>query len=94
MRAQGTLEDVAAWYNPANRGKLVLLTWRWFLEYLKAIERASVPGREKLQCYGVMGQWGFVRRSRLTRELASAARHKLRRQEPRGTFHENSSHRT
>ncbi|HEY0798915.1 MAG TPA: glycosyltransferase, partial [Candidatus Baltobacteraceae bacterium] len=42
VNANPTLQDRAAWFSPANRGKLVnyLPQWIWLIEYLHAIDRS------------------------------------------------------
>ena len=50
--------DVAAWFDPANKGKLIMPQCRFFFEYLKAINRSPLTSRQKAGCYKVlMDEW-------------------------------------
>jgi glycosyltransferase involved in cell wall biosynthesis len=44
------------WFSTANKGKLILPTWKRFLEYLDAIHQAPLSWQQRIQCYRVIGQ--------------------------------------
>jgi glycosyltransferase involved in cell wall biosynthesis len=50
--------DTAAWFDSANKGKLILPQCRFFFEYIKAINRSPLTLRQKAGCYKVlMDEW-------------------------------------
>jgi hypothetical protein len=53
VRANSTLDDRYAWFDPQTRGRLsnVLVHWRWVVELVRAIDRAPLDRAEKLRCY-------------------------------------------
>jgi glycosyltransferase involved in cell wall biosynthesis len=57
VRAYSTYRERIAWYDPAKKGKLYLTKWKWFLEYLRAIQFAPISILEKIFCYVQMLQW-------------------------------------
>jgi glycosyltransferase involved in cell wall biosynthesis len=44
------------WFSTANKGKLILPTWKRFLEYLDAIHQAPLSWQQRIQCYRVICQ--------------------------------------
>jgi glycosyltransferase involved in cell wall biosynthesis len=56
VRANPTLDDRYAWFDPKTRGKLsnVFVHWRWTIELLRAIDRAPISRAEKVRCYLIM----------------------------------------
>lgn len=57
-RANPTHNAMAAWWDPANRGKIQLpITWKHFFEYLRAIRRVRLPPYEQTWCYLYMMKW-------------------------------------
>ncbi len=45
-------EDLAAWFDPKNLGKITFPMWRRYFEYCKTILKAPIPWDEKVRCYG------------------------------------------
>jgi len=45
------IEKIAEWMNPKNKGEPQWLELRWLREFVRAIERSPVQGREKMACY-------------------------------------------
>ncbi|MGH8646889.1 MAG: glycosyltransferase family 2 protein [Gammaproteobacteria bacterium] len=66
------------WFNPALEGKLIFPHFRQFKEYLAAIGRAPINGRDRVWCYGEMLVWLQTNRRRLMGDLDAAGRHFLR----------------
>lgn len=56
-----TLQTVAVWFDPANKGKIQLPRWKWFFEYLRAIKDSPVKGSERFFCYFEAYKWFFIR---------------------------------
>lgn len=54
-RANHTLDELATWLDPANKGKQrnVFFALRLFYEYMRAIRASSLTLPAKLRCYGV-----------------------------------------
>jgi glycosyltransferase involved in cell wall biosynthesis len=58
QRANPTRSARAAWFDPANRGKIQLpITWKHFFEYLRAIRRVRLNWYEQTRCYLYMVKW-------------------------------------
>jgi glycosyltransferase involved in cell wall biosynthesis len=57
------------WFDPANRDKIVVPLWRWFVEYLISIQRVQLNCYEKILCYAQMGRWFLWMWQRLAKEL-------------------------
>lgn len=77
-RANSTVVDLATWYDPANRGRVQLPTWRLFFETLRSIRRSQTTYAEKLHCYGYMTKWFRWNFSDLKSEFLTAVKHQLR----------------
>jgi glycosyltransferase involved in cell wall biosynthesis len=56
-RANPTIDDLAALYDPRNRGKLHFVRWRLFGEHLASIRRVPMGAKEKLRCYVFMAKY-------------------------------------
>ncbi|MGE5499760.1 MAG: glycosyltransferase family 2 protein [Syntrophothermus sp.] len=56
-----TLESVAEWFDPSNKGKIQMPRWKWFFEYLNAIADSPVGGKERLLCYYEIYKWFVIR---------------------------------
>ena len=70
-------EAQAVWFNPENKGKIMLPNWRWCWEYLCAIKRVPMSLREKLLCSLITLK--YCRPRQLAVELKSALRQIQRR---------------
>lgn len=57
------------WFDPVNKDKIVMPLWRWFFEYLMAIQRTPLSWYEKLFCYVQMNKWLIWMWPRLAKEL-------------------------
>lgn len=57
IRSHPTYRERIAWYDPSKKDKLYLTKWKWFLEYIRAIQLAPINLSEKLLCYVQMSQW-------------------------------------
>jgi hypothetical protein len=72
-----TVIDVAAWFDPANRGRMIsyMPHVRWFYEYLAAIRRAPLTLAERQGCIGLLLGWAFEHNRDFAREgIAVGAR--------------------
>jgi len=49
--ANQTDSEIAAWFDPKKRDKIVLPRWRRFFEYLGTIKRAPLSWPERASCY-------------------------------------------
>ena len=65
-----TALDVAAWFDPANRRRVMsyLPHARWFYEYLRAIRRAPLSVEERQGCFDLLIRWAAEHREPLMRE--------------------------
>lgn len=52
-----TWSQRATWFDPRNKGKLVLPTWTHLVKYLELIKRTPMPFGEKILCYGIFARW-------------------------------------
>jgi len=73
MRAYRTITSRLVWFDPKRKGRLHLSKWRWFYEYLRAINRAGITQRERLSCYMEMARWFCWNLKGLARDLAKTA---------------------
>jgi glycosyltransferase involved in cell wall biosynthesis len=60
LAANVTDSDIAAWYDPAMRGKILLPRWRRLLEYLRATKRAPLRWSERVRCYMQIGRFALL----------------------------------
>lgn len=61
--------DYNLWFDPANKGKIVMPLWTWFFVYLQAINRAALTGQETIVCYAHLSRWFWFIGPRLAKEL-------------------------
>jgi hypothetical protein len=59
LAANVTDSDIAAWFDPAMRSRILLPRWRRLLEYLRAIKRAPLSCSERVHCYGQVGHFAL-----------------------------------
>jgi glycosyltransferase involved in cell wall biosynthesis len=57
MAANVTDSQIAVWFDPAIRRRVLLPRWRRFFEYLKAIKRAPLSWSERARCYMQIGRF-------------------------------------
>jgi glycosyltransferase involved in cell wall biosynthesis len=72
-----TWSQRATWFDPKNKGKLILPTWTHLFNYIKSIRRTPMSGKEKLNCYGVFARWERFQKEDLFAEAKIAFRVKL-----------------
>lgn len=77
-QANPTDEELAVWYDPANKGKLQLPIWRLLFEHLLAIGRTQLSWSEKIFCYLQLRTFLRWKRRELGKELTKAAQWILR----------------
>lgn len=73
VRQASNFRGLAAWFDPANRDKIVLPHWRLLRQYLLAIQRAPIGWREKTACHLQMLRWVSWKWKRLAKEILLAA---------------------
>ena len=78
LRANPTAEELAIWFDPANRGKLQLPMWRLLWEHFLAIYRTKLSWDEKFYCYLHLRIFLKWKRRELGKELMKAAQWILR----------------
>lgn len=49
--------ELAAWFAPANAGRVHLRHWTLFRHYLRTIARVPLPLGERMRCLGAMARW-------------------------------------
>ena len=67
-------DEQAAWYDPSNKGKIILPEWRYLFEYLSVIHRVSISHYEKMCCYVQMYHWLKHYRGKMVKDIRSAGR--------------------
>jgi glycosyltransferase involved in cell wall biosynthesis len=89
-RANPSLAAIAAWYDPANRGRVPLPTWRLFFETLSSIKRSQTPYSEKFHCYGYMVKWFRWNLKDLKSELSMWIKYEVKYLKQRGCINDTS----
>jgi glycosyltransferase involved in cell wall biosynthesis len=56
-RQNVTPAEILRWHDASARSSIALPTWRMYADYVKIVQREPLPLRERLRCYGVLGQW-------------------------------------
>jgi glycosyltransferase involved in cell wall biosynthesis len=79
MRNFATAVDRTAWYDPVRGAHPVLPTWRLGWEYLRAIERASLPAGERARARRGVADWAYHRRRILADNVVDAVRSAVHR---------------
>ncbi len=72
-----TWSQKATWFDPKNKGKLVLPTWTHLVKYLGAIRRTPMSALEKARCYAIFARWERYEIPDLLKEAGVALRVKL-----------------
>ncbi len=62
-------QEIAAWFDPLNKGKIVFPLWREFFENIFAIQDSNLSFQDKISCYTDMGRWISWRWKRLVKEV-------------------------
>jgi glycosyltransferase involved in cell wall biosynthesis len=52
-----TESELAAWFDPTARGRLVFPRVRRFVEYCKSIRRVPIPVMERIYCYALVARY-------------------------------------
>lgn len=73
-RANRSPEALAAWLDPANRGRIAAPLWRLFCERFKAVRSSPLGLRDKLRCYVHCAKWLFWQWRALTREALAVTK--------------------
>ena len=75
------MHDYAVWFDPKNKGKILLPNWRIFYEYFSAISAVSMSMAERLACWRILGRWALsgATLAKLCRDLAIALVQYIRR---------------
>jgi glycosyltransferase involved in cell wall biosynthesis len=69
---------LAAWFDPANRNKMIYRNWLHLKHFLVGIRKARIPLGEKAACVRYLGRWCLDMRSKLIAEAAMFLRQKIR----------------
>jgi glycosyltransferase involved in cell wall biosynthesis len=74
--ANVTDSEIAVWFDPRKRDKIVLPRWRRFFEYLNAIKRVPLSWHERVSCYVQLGRFVLLpeRWRNMGQELLRASR--------------------
>jgi glycosyltransferase involved in cell wall biosynthesis len=75
IRANVTVGERAAWFDPKKKDKAQFTHWRWVLEYHRAIRRANAGAGNDVRCYRYLGRWIRWNRNRLAGEIRGAISH-------------------
>ena len=69
------MHDYAVWFDPKNKGKILLPNWRIFYEYFCAIRAVPMPVTDKLACWLVLAGWllSYSNLVKLGRDMAIAS---------------------
>jgi len=75
------MHDYAVWFDPKNKGKILLPNWRIFYEYFSAIGAVPMSTTEKLACWRILARWALsgATLAKLCRDLAIALVQYIRR---------------
>lgn len=72
LRANRTAREVAAWFNPAHGGRVVLPALRRGLEYLRCVRQTDLSPGQQLQCARLVCKDLWWNRHQVVRELKAA----------------------
>jgi glycosyltransferase involved in cell wall biosynthesis len=69
-------EELAAWYDPASVGKILIPRWRRFFGFLTSVRHAPLRRYDRVRCYVALGQFYLApkRWARARLDLTQAAR--------------------
>jgi glycosyltransferase involved in cell wall biosynthesis len=71
--------ELAAWFAPANAGRIQLRHWTLFTHYLGTIARVPLPLGERMRCVGAMARWLALKFPTLQDEVRGAVAGSVRR---------------
>lgn len=66
-------EELAVWFDPENRDKIVLPEWGLFVQQLISIQRVKMSWSEKVSCFLQVGKWFSWKWKKLAKELIMAS---------------------
>jgi len=80
LAANVTDNEIAAWFDPALRKRILLPRWRRFSEYIKAIWRAPLSWPERVRCYTQVWRFALLPKKwrGMEEDLLKAAKQALR----------------
>lgn len=69
------MHDYAVWFDPKNKGRILLPNWRILAEYVAAISAVSMSLIDRAACWLVLVRWGFSHSNfaKLARDVAIAS---------------------
>ena len=73
-----TIDELEAFWNPDDRGRIYLYTWRHLWEHARSVPRAPLDAAEKLRVASLLVRMALWRRHRLSQEITDAARQLMR----------------
>jgi len=82
VRANIPHDERAAWLDPRNKGKILMPTWRSFLEHLFCVRRVHMKWSEKWCCYKEVGGWMWRNRRMMKHDVIAAGKKVLLRWRP------------
>jgi glycosyltransferase involved in cell wall biosynthesis len=74
VRAHPGWEDRAEFFDPLNKGKIQIPTWRWFFEWIKSIFRSPISMFERIKCIIELCNWAKWNRVKMVIELKHGAK--------------------
>ena len=82
LHLDSTIEGVAVWFDPSNKGRIIAPRTRLFRELLRAINRSGLSWTQKLVCYAiVMKRWFPGNWKMMVKEIAIPLRlHSVKRE--------------
>ena len=68
------MHQYAVWFDPKNRGRILLPNWRILSEYISAVGQAPLKLSDRLDCYFTLVRWLFTYQNwaKLGRDIAIA----------------------
>ena len=69
VRAHPSWEDRAVFFDPLNKGKIQMPTWRWFFEWIKSIIRSPIGLLERIKCIKELFHWAWWNRRNMKKEV-------------------------
>jgi len=73
-----TIDQLKAFWDPEDRGRIYFYTWRHLWEHARSVPRAPLDAAEKLRVASLLVRMALWRRHRLSQEITDAARQLMR----------------
>ncbi len=67
--AYPSIEEMAVWFDPSQKGKIQLTSWRWSYEWLKSILRTPIGIIDRTKCFVEVFKWAWGIRIIMKEEL-------------------------